>query len=187
MQKELKAFPPTSSQIFLEHTFKMSVCQLNSFLLTKDGFISSNLKKSSFRSSDKCGFKHEKVKILASLGGGGIIGRLGRVLKEKASSDIQRIFKGVTKTRENLSIVDEILTFWNLNESETVLEELEEASVLPLLKYFVFIFSQAFLLLQTLIVSDFGPRTSLKIVDNIREEILAGKLKTADDIKVGVL
>jgi len=51
---------------------------------------------------------------------------LGRVLKEKAESDFNRVFKGVSKTRENLAVIDELLTYWNLNEADTILEELEE-------------------------------------------------------------
>ncbi|CAI7859593.1 unnamed protein product [Closterium sp. NIES-54] len=91
----------------------------------------------------------------------GFLGRLGRVIKEKAQSDFDRVFKGVTKTRESLKVVDELLTYWNLNESDNILEELEEA----------------------LIVADFGPRTALRIVDGIREEIKAGQLKTGKEIK----
>ena len=56
----------------------------------------------------------------------GFLGRLGRVLKEKATSDFDRVFKGVSKTRERLAVVDELLTYWNLNEAESILEELEE-------------------------------------------------------------
>ena len=59
-------------------------------------------------------------------GGLGFLGRLGRVLKEKAASDFDRVFKGVSKTRERLAVVDELLTYWNLNEAESILEELEE-------------------------------------------------------------
>ncbi|KAL2623294.1 hypothetical protein R1flu_003499 [Riccia fluitans] len=91
----------------------------------------------------------------------GFFGRLGRVIKEKAKGDIDRLFNGFSKTRENLSVVDELLTYWNLSDSETVLDELEEA----------------------LLVADFGPRTALKIVDELRNDILAGKLKTGPEIK----
>lgn len=56
----------------------------------------------------------------------GFLGRLGRVIKEKAKSDIELLFSGFSKTRENLAVVDELLTYWNLSESESVLDDLEE-------------------------------------------------------------
>lgn len=59
----------------------------------------------------------------------GILARLGRVLKEKASGDFDRFFKGTVKTRERLGLVDELLTFWTLEDYETTLEELEEALI----------------------------------------------------------
>ncbi|CAI5521728.1 unnamed protein product [Closterium sp. Naga37s-1] len=101
------------------------------------------------------------IKVQAGLDKLGFLGRLGRVIKEKAQSDFDRVFKGVTKTRESLKVVDELLTYWNLNEADNILEELEEA----------------------LIVADFGPRTAIRIVDGIREEIKAGQLKTGKEIK----
>lgn len=60
---------------------------------------------------------------------GGFLGRLGRVIQEKAKSDIDRLFSGTEKTRQNLKVVDELLTYWKLEESENILEELEEVSV----------------------------------------------------------
>lgn len=33
-------------------------------------------------------------------------------------------------------------------------------------------------------MSDFGPKISFKIVDSLREDILAGKLKSGSEIKV---
>lgn len=56
----------------------------------------------------------------------GFLGRLGRVFKEKAKSDIQLLFSGFSKTRENLAVVDELLTYWNMSDSENILDELEE-------------------------------------------------------------
>lgn len=41
-------------------------------------------------------------------------------------------------------------------------------------------------LAQVLLVSDFGPKTALKIVDTIRKDILAGRLKSGPQIKVDV-
>ncbi|XP_057826398.1 cell division protein FtsY homolog, chloroplastic [Cryptomeria japonica] len=102
-----------------------------------------------------CAAESEKV---------GFFGRLGRVIKEKAKSDVERLFSGFSKTRENLAVVDELLTYWNLADTEQVLDELEEA----------------------LLVSDFGPRTAIKIVENLRKEILAGNLKSGQEIKVAL-
>jgi hypothetical protein len=36
------------------------------------------------------------------------------VLKEKAQADIDRVFKGTSRTRENLTVVDELLTYWKV-------------------------------------------------------------------------
>eukprot|EP00195_Chlamydomonas_chlamydogama_P017732 CAMPEP_0202891100 /NCGR_PEP_ID=MMETSP1392-20130828/1267_1 /ASSEMBLY_ACC=CAM_ASM_000868 /TAXON_ID=225041 /ORGANISM="Chlamydomonas chlamydogama, Strain SAG 11-48b" /LENGTH=365 /DNA_ID=CAMNT_0049574775 /DNA_START=27 /DNA_END=1124 /DNA_ORIENTATION=- len=91
----------------------------------------------------------------------GLLQRLGRVIKEKASGDFDRFFKGTTKTRERLGLVDELLAFWSLEDYEETLEELEEA----------------------LITADFGPKTALKIVDRVREAIKAGRVKTGEDIR----
>jgi fused signal recognition particle receptor len=62
----------------------------------------------------------------------GFLGRLGRVFKEKAKSDIQLLFSGFSKTRENLAVVDELLTYWNLDESENILDELEEVCLMSI-------------------------------------------------------
>lgn len=104
------------------------------------------------------------VPVRCATGKAGFLGRLGRVIKEKATSDVQRLFSGFSKTRENLAVVDELLTYWNLSDSEQVLDELEEA----------------------LLVSDFGPKTAMKIVEKLRNDILAGKLKSGPDIKVSL-
>ena len=39
-------------------------------------------------------------------------------------------------------------------------------------------------LFQALLVSDFGPRITIKIVESLRDDILAGKLKSGSEIKV---
>ncbi|CAA7403676.1 unnamed protein product [Spirodela intermedia] len=96
-----------------------------------------------------------------SAGQTGFFTRLGRLIKEKAKSDVEKIFSGFSKTRENLAVVDELLLYWNLAETDRVLDELEEA----------------------LLVSDFGPRISGKIVDSLRDDILSGKLKSGSEIK----
>lgn len=79
--------------------------------------------------------------------------KLGQVLREKARGDFDRIFKGTEKTRQKLSVVDELLTYWNIDEADDQLEELEDA----------------------LICVDFGPKTAFKITDEIREKILKGE------------
>jgi fused signal recognition particle receptor len=70
----------------------------------------------------------------------GFLGRLGRVFKEKAKSDIQLLFSGFSKTRENLAVIDELLTYWNLSDSENILDELEEVLVCRLLLSLVRLF-----------------------------------------------
>jgi signal recognition particle GTPase len=79
------------------------------------------------------------------------LSKLGQVLREKAKGDFGRIFKGTAKTRERLSIVEELMTYWKFDEAEDLLEELEDA----------------------LISADFGPTTALKIVHEVRENVLA--------------
>jgi signal recognition particle GTPase len=78
--------------------------------------------------------------------------KLGQVLREKARGDFERVFKGTEKTRQKLSVVDELLTYWNIDEADDQLEELEDA----------------------LICVDFGPKTAFKITDEIRDKILKG-------------
>ncbi|KAH9604417.1 hypothetical protein KSS87_021109 [Heliosperma pusillum] len=104
-----------------------------------------------------------RFKCQASSGGGqtGFFTKLGRLIKEKAKSDVDKIFSGFTKTRDNLAVIDELLLYWNLADTDRVLDELEEA----------------------LLVSDFGPRITMKIVESLRDDILAGKLKSGAEIK----
>ncbi|KAG7028628.1 Cell division protein FtsY-like, chloroplastic [Cucurbita argyrosperma subsp. argyrosperma] len=96
-----------------------------------------------------------------SAGQTGFFTRLGRLLKEKAKSDVEKVFSGFSKTRDNLAVIDELLLYWNLAETDRVLDELEEA----------------------LLVSDFGPRITIKIVESLRDDILSGKLKSGSEIK----
>ncbi|KAG2720239.1 hypothetical protein I3843_02G020800 [Carya illinoinensis] len=96
-----------------------------------------------------------------SAGQTGFFTRLGRLLKEKAKSDVDKIVSGFSKTRDNLAVIDELLLYWNLADTDKVLDELEEA----------------------LLVSDFGPKITIKIVESLREDILAGKLKSGNEIK----
>ncbi|KAL5727590.1 hypothetical protein ACHQM5_000771 [Ranunculus cassubicifolius] len=91
----------------------------------------------------------------------GFFTKLGRLIKEKAKSDVEKVFSGFSKTRENLAVIDELLLYWNLSETDRVLDELEEI----------------------LLVSDFGPGITIKIVESLREDILGGKLKSGSEIK----
>ncbi|RCV29131.1 hypothetical protein SETIT_5G459400v2 [Setaria italica] len=104
------------------------------------------------------------LRCAAAAGQAGFFTRLGRLIKEKAKSDVEKLFSGFSKTRENLSVVDELLTYWNLADTDRVLDELEEA----------------------LLVSDFGPKISFRIVDTLREEIRDGKLKSGPEIKASL-
>lgn len=97
----------------------------------------------------------------AATSGAGVLQKLARVFKEKAAQDLGRIVKGTSKTREKLGVIEELFTYWNLDDADETLEELEDA----------------------LIMSDFGPRTAFKIVDGIRDKVLAGQLKTGDQIR----
>ncbi|KAB2597619.1 cell division protein FtsY [Pyrus ussuriensis x Pyrus communis] len=102
---------------------------------------------------------HSRFKCRA--GETGFFTRLGRLIKEKAKSDVDKLFSGFSKTRDNLAVVDELLLYWNLADTDRVLDELEEA----------------------LLVSDFGPKITIKIVESLREDIAAGKLKSGSEIK----
>ncbi|KAB2595605.1 cell division protein FtsY [Pyrus ussuriensis x Pyrus communis] len=91
----------------------------------------------------------------------GFFTRLGRLIKEKANSDVEKLFSGFSKTRDNLAVVDELLLYWYLADTDRVLDELEEA----------------------LLVSDFGLKITIKIVESLREDIVAGKLKSGSELK----
>uniref|UniRef100_A0A0E0JTU6 SRP54-type proteins GTP-binding domain-containing protein n=1 Tax=Oryza punctata TaxID=4537 RepID=A0A0E0JTU6_ORYPU len=94
------------------------------------------------------------LRCAAAAGQAGFFTRLGRLIQEKAKSDVEKLFSGFSKTRENLSVVDELLTYWNLADTD-----------------------------RALLVSDFGPKISFRIVDTLREEIRDGKLKSGAEIK----
>ncbi|KAJ8650184.1 hypothetical protein MRB53_003207 [Persea americana] len=112
-------------------------------------------------SSSSSPLKTGPSRFKCSVGQTGFFTKLGRLIKEKAKSDVEKLFSGFSKTRDNLAVIDELLLYWNLAETDRVLDELEEA----------------------LLVSDFGPKISIKIVDSLRSDILAGKLKSGNEIK----
>lgn len=71
-------------------------------------------------------FRPPMSQFRCSAGKSGFFTRLGRLIKEKAKSDVEKVFSGFSKTRENLAVIDELLLFWNLAETDRVLDELEE-------------------------------------------------------------
>lgn len=70
------------------------------------------------------------TRFKCSAGQVGFFTRLGRLIKEKAKSDVEKIFSGFSKTRDNLAVIDELLLYWNLSETDRVLDELEEVVVI---------------------------------------------------------
>ncbi|GMP61610.1 hypothetical protein CsSME_00024003 [Camellia sinensis var. sinensis] len=96
-----------------------------------------------------------------SAGQTGFFTKLGRLIKEKAKSDVDKLFSGFSKTRDNLAVIDELLLYWNLSDTDLVLDGLEEA----------------------LLVTDIGPKITIKIVESLRDDIYAGKLKSRSEIK----
>ncbi len=65
----------------------------------------------------------------------GVLQKLARVFKEKASQDLDRIMKGTSKTREKLGVVEELFTYWVLEDADTELEELEDALIVSNIHY----------------------------------------------------
>ena len=51
------------------------------------------------------------------------LGNFGKVLKEKAKADLSKVFQGTEKTREKMGVVDELLAYWKLGDSEDVRQE----------------------------------------------------------------
>ena len=60
--------------------------------------------------------------------------------------------------------MDEVLALWRLDDLEDTLDELED----------------------TLLSVDFGPNTSMNILDEIRERIEAGEIKTGPEVKAAL-
>jgi len=78
------------------------------------------------RSHSQPGRRAGLLRCSAAAGQAGFFTRLGRLIKEKAKSDVEKLFSGFSKTRENLSVVDELLTYWNLADTDRVLDDVEE-------------------------------------------------------------
>ncbi|KAL3381219.1 hypothetical protein AABB24_001381 [Solanum stoloniferum] len=68
----------------------------------------------------------DQSRFRCSAGQTGFFTKLGRLLKEKAKSDVEKLFSGFSKTRDNLAVIDELLLYWNLSDTDRVLDELEE-------------------------------------------------------------
>jgi len=61
-----------------------------------------------------------------------VLQKMARVVKEKASQDYDRIVKGTEKTRAKLGVLEELFTYWNLEDADDELEELEDALIVRL-------------------------------------------------------
>ena len=92
------------------------------------------------------------------------VGKLASVLAKKTQGDLDRVFKGTSKTRERLGYMDEVLALWRLDDLEDTLEELEE----------------------TLLSVDFGPATSARVLDAIRERVEGGEISTGAEVKAAL-
>lgn len=83
---------------------------------------------------------NSRFKCLA--GQTGFFTRLGRLIKEKAQSDVEKVFSGFSKTRDNLAVIDELLLYWNLADTDKVLDELEEVFLVPSFQRMLRLFPQ---------------------------------------------
>jgi len=92
------------------------------------------------------------------------VGKLASVFAKKTQGDLDRVFKGTSKTRERLGYMDEVLALWRLDDLEDTLEELEE----------------------TLLSVDFGPATSARVLDAIRERVEGGEISTGAEVKAAL-
>lgn len=79
------------------------------------------------------GAQFSKFKCSAADSQTGFFTKLGRLIKEKAKKDVEKIFSGgFSKTRDNLAVIDELLLYWNLSDTDRVLDELEEVNSITL-------------------------------------------------------
>lgn len=81
--------------------------------------------------------RFDQSRFRCSAGQTGFFTKLGRLLKEKAKSDVEKLFSGFSKTRDNLAVIDELLLYWNLSDTDRVLDELEEVLLLNALSLLV--------------------------------------------------
>ncbi|KAI9113616.1 hypothetical protein K1719_015543 [Acacia pycnantha] len=57
-------------------------------------------------------FSNRYGSVKCSAGQTGFFTRIGQLIKEKAKSDVDKIFSGFSKTRNNLTVIDELLLYW---------------------------------------------------------------------------
>ncbi|KAL0411975.1 UNVERIFIED_CONTAM: Cell division protein FtsY, chloroplastic [Sesamum latifolium] len=74
-----------------------------------------------FPTQRNCGAPALISRFKCSAGQTGFFTKLGRLIKEKAKSDVEKIFSGFSKTRDNLAVIDELLLYWNLSDTDRVL------------------------------------------------------------------
>ena len=58
----------------------------------------------------------------------GFFSKLARTIQEKAKADIertQRLFNGLEGVTGNMNVIDELISFWNLEDADVTLEKLE--------------------------------------------------------------
>eukprot|EP00281_Chroomonas_sp_CCMP1168_P006382 CAMPEP_0206274462 /NCGR_PEP_ID=MMETSP0047_2-20121206/35169_1 /ASSEMBLY_ACC=CAM_ASM_000192 /TAXON_ID=195065 /ORGANISM="Chroomonas mesostigmatica_cf, Strain CCMP1168" /LENGTH=360 /DNA_ID=CAMNT_0053703681 /DNA_START=59 /DNA_END=1138 /DNA_ORIENTATION=- len=90
--------------------------------------------------------------------------KFARTIVEKAKADVERtkrLFNGLEGLRSEMSVIDELLSYWQLADADKTLEQLEEA----------------------LIMRDFGVSTSVKICEGLAEEVKSGKIKQPKDLR----
>lgn len=95
---------------------------------------------------------------------GNFFSKFTRTLVEKAKADVDRVnrlFSGLEGIRGDMSVIDELLSFWNIDETEGTLEKLEDA----------------------LIMRDFGVGTAVKICDQLRVALKNGEIKQAKQLR----
>lgn len=103
---------------------------------------SSNPQFILFNAAPRTGTPHSRTgsaRFRCLAGQTGFFTKLGRLIKEKAKSDVEKLFSGFSKTRSNLAVIDELLLYWNLADTDRVLDELEEVPSCSFLNSWVFI------------------------------------------------
>eukprot|EP00282_Hemiselmis_andersenii_P011328 CAMPEP_0114137466 /NCGR_PEP_ID=MMETSP0043_2-20121206/15790_1 /TAXON_ID=464988 /ORGANISM="Hemiselmis andersenii, Strain CCMP644" /LENGTH=380 /DNA_ID=CAMNT_0001231343 /DNA_START=17 /DNA_END=1159 /DNA_ORIENTATION=+ len=95
---------------------------------------------------------------------GNFFSKFTRTIVEKAKADVERtkrLFSGLEGLRGEMSVIDELLGYWNLADADQTLQQLEDA----------------------LITRDFGVKTSVKICDELRERVKTGSIAKPSDIR----
>ena len=128
--------------------------------------------------------------------GPSLLAKLGRVLQEKAAADIERVFKGTSKTREKLGVSSlgrrgrrgRDKPCVGPTSSPPPSSFFTPQVVDELFAYWTLEKSEDALeeLEEVLIAADFGPRAALAIVDGVRDDVRAGTAKTPADLKASL-